>query len=320
MLKLIYKKHDIISLKEHFLRKNKVLIKRRIGGIGDILMQRMMFEDFKNQFPHLEFSWAVPQKYTHMAKNHPYTDTIEINAVKNNEFGAIYDITIACTKHETRTKNNQINRCDIWANYCGIKCHNHNMFIESNENLINEFKSIFKKLNPENKPIVLISSQSTDDDVGISKSLNEQQITEIIAKIKNLGYYPCTIHNKSQSIYEKLNIDQFIELKFDQWIAVICSVDYIISVDTATFHLAGGLRKPLIGIFSFTDGKVYGKYYDFILVQKHRDNGDWDCGPCFKFAGCVKCKKPLKPCLTELSKEEIQQGILTMFKKWPINN
>jgi len=45
--------------------------------------------------------------------------------------------------------------------------------------------------------------------------------------------------------------------------------------------LAGGLGKPLCGIFTFADGKIYGKHYDFVLVQKHRDNGNWNCGSCF---------------------------------------
>ena len=319
MLKLIHKKLAIISLKDHFLRRNKILIRRKLGGIGDILMQRMMFEDFKTQFPHLEFSWAVPHKFINMAKNHPYANTIELNSIKDNEFGIIYDITIACTKYETRTKNNQFNRSDIWAAHCGIKLKNHNMFIETNEESLNDFKSIFEKFNPEHKPIILISSQSTDDDVGISKSLTKNQITETVSKLKNLGYYVCTVHNKSQPIYEELNIDQFIDLNLNQWMAVICLSNYIISVDTATFHMAGGLKKPLIGVFTFTDGKVYGKHYDFVLVQKHRDNGNWDCGPCFNLTLCPKINAYPKPCLTELTADDIIQGLLQATQKWPIN-
>ena len=72
-------------------------------------------------------------------------------------------------------------------------------------------------------------------------------------------------------------------------------------------------------MFSFTDGKVYGKYYDFVLVQKHRDNGDWECGPCFNLTLCPKTQSFPKPCLTELTSEDIIQGLLKAQKKWPIN-
>jgi hypothetical protein len=63
-------------------------------------------------------------------------------------------------------------------------------------------------------------------------------------------------------------------------------------------------------IFTFADGKIYGKYYPTMtLVQLHKDDGDWDCGPCYTFEKCPKCTSTIKPCLTELTAERIQQGI-----------
>ena len=317
MLKLINKKQSIISLKDHFLRRNKVLIQRKLGGFGDILMQRMMFEDFKAQFPHLEFSWSVPHKFISMAQNHPYTNTIEFNSIKHEEFGIIYDTTIACTRYETRTKNNKLNRSDIWANHCGINLINHEMHLKLNQESIDDFKLKLNQANPENKPTVLLATHSTDDSVGISKSLTDTQIIETIAKLQKLGYFVYTIHNKSLPVHEQ--ITQFLDLKIDQWLAIVSLSNYIISVDTATFHIAGGLKKPLVGIFTFTDGKVYGKHYDFVLVQKHKDNGDWDCGPCFNLTLCPKCPNFPKPCLTELTSEDIIDGLLKASQKWPIN-
>lgn len=38
---------ESISLKTFNNRKNKILIYRQYGGLGDILMMRMIFEDFK---------------------------------------------------------------------------------------------------------------------------------------------------------------------------------------------------------------------------------------------------------------------------------
>jgi hypothetical protein len=84
--------------------------------------------------------------------------------------------------------------------------------------------------------------------------------------------------------------------------------------------LAGELKKPLVGVFTFADGKVYGRYYDFVLVQKHRDNGDWDCGPCYNWGNCTKTEKVPKPCLTEITAEMIIEGVDKMFDKWPLSN
>ena len=55
---------------------------------------------------------------------------------------------------------------------------------------------------------------------------------------------------------------------------------------------------------------VYCKYYkNTIILQKHRKDGNWDCGPCFVHGNCPKSKKQIKPCLTELSSNELIEGI-----------
>ena len=104
-----------------------------------------------------------------------------------------------------------------------------------------------------------------------------------------------------------------MELKL---LGFINACDYIVSVDTAQFHAAGGLKKPLVGIYTFADGDVYGRYYQFELVQKHRKNGDWDCGPCYAWANCSVTKDMPKPCLEELSVDLIMDGVDRMFEKW----
>ena len=319
MLKLIKKKIQPISLKDHFLRRNKILIKRRFGGSGDILMQRMMFENFRTQFPHLEFSWAVPYEFIGMAYEHPYVETLEVNAVDDEKFGIIYDISTACRVYENKYYPPMIHRSDIWAAHCGIELTTHNMHLTVDKQEIREIASLMKLINSENKPSVLLAVHSTDDEFGLCKTLTDEQIINVVKQLRDLDFHVFSLHSSPLPIYERLNVDQFTNLTSKQWMAVVSLVDYVISVDTSTFHMAGGLKKPLVGIFSFTDGKVYGKYYDFALVQKHRDNGNWDCGPCFTYCFCPKSKTFPKPCLTELTADEIIQGLLQATQKWPKN-
>ena len=129
--------------------------------------------------------------------------------------------------------------------------------------------------------------------------------------MKDAGYFVYGIHNEPIDVFTELGIPQFINIELESWCGLVAVTDYVISVDTGTFHLAGALKRPLLGIFSFTDGKIYGKYYDFVLVQKHRDNGDWDCGPCFVCVVCPKSKELRKPCMTEITSIDIING----FKK-----
>jgi ADP-heptose:LPS heptosyltransferase len=122
---------------------------------------------------------------------------------------------------------------------------------------------------------------------------------------------------------KELGVPVFSGYSIPQWFSFIHAADYVISADTSTFHYAGGIKKPLVGIFTHADGKYRGQYYDFILVQKHRDDGNWPCGPCYNYAMCTHpkgkdCKNfnEPRPCLTELTVSDIIKGIEKMFKKW----
>ena len=238
-----------------------------------------------------------------MAKNNPYIETIDFDKINESEYGIIYDISTACRVHESKFgKFNTTHRSDIWARYCGLKLESHNMHLTSDKVNIN---------NPSKKPIVLFSPFSTGDAFGNAKSLNNDQIREVVYQLKEIGYLIITINSERKVIFDELGVEQFIGLKVNDWIKTVNSVDYVITVDTANFHIAGGLKKPLVGIFTFTNGKIYGKYYDFILVQKKMD-----CSPCFNVSNCPKSEKAQKPCSTDLTASEIIQALDKAVKKW----
>lgn len=315
MFRLVKKQKKPVTLLDHFNRRNKVLIKRRAGGFGDILMQRMMFEDFSKTG--LEITHSCPYSFLELARNHPYSKAVELSEVNDEDFGTVIDITSPCRAYEMKYAPPKKHRSDIWAEHCGVTLKNHNMFLTPLPIEVQNCRNQLAQANPENKPVVLLATKSTDDDFGIGKSLTFNQIAQLVQNIRAMGMLPISIHNLTQDIYTNLNVQQFT-FPVQEWVALVSLADYIISIDTSTFHMAGGLKKPLVGVFTFTDGKVYGKYYDFILVQKHRDNGNWDCGPCFMQGLCPKEQRShQKPCLTELSADEITQGLYSAIKKWP---
>lgn len=319
MLKLIKKKpKNPISLKDHYERRNRILIKRRGGGFGDILMQRMMFEDLSQAFPDIDASFTCPIHYLEMAKHHPFMNAISIETVNEDQFGAVYDISTACRVHETRYGgDNREHRSDIWAAYCGFRLDHHDMHLKPQQDMLTHCNKALKYHNRENKPTILLATKSTNDEFGMNKSLTQGQITDLVNNLRS-KYFVFTTHNEKQAIYDQLGVEQFTNIHPQAWIALVAIADYVISVDSATFHVAGGLKKPLVGIFTHTDGKVYGKYYDFVLVQKHKDNGDWACGPCFNMGFCPKTADALKPCLTDLPAADILRGFSEAVLKWPL--
>jgi len=322
MLKLIKKKPlSPITLREHYLRRNKIAVKRRGGGHGDILVQRMLFEDMQKADPDLQITFTCPQHYIEFAENHPFSEAVCLDDFVDRNYGIVYDITTCCRVHECKYgSENDKNRSDIWAEFCGIKLENHNMYLSYKPEDEQRNKQRLCSLNTKKLPTVLFQPYSTTCDFGTGKSLTEKQIIETAQTLKYLGYFVFNTSDREKTILKELGIHQFLREKTKDWIGLTAASDYVISVDTATFHLAAGLKKPLVGIFSFTDGKLYGKYYDFVLVQKHRDNGDWDCGPCYFMSNCPKSSELQKPCMKELTTENIIEGFFKATQRWPVSS
>lgn len=305
-----------ITLREHYERRNKVLIQRKLGGHGDIIMQRMMFEDLSKI---ADITYCCPRKYLPFADNHPYAKTVAIEDVNVREYGMVYDVTTACRVHESKLgPKNDLNRSDIWAKHLGITLENHEPYFQVKNTEL--YKNSLYEINTKKLPMVLLATKSTSCDFGIAKSMTDNQVYQLCKSLVNQGFFVFTVHNTSLELFTIMNIPQFTGIELEAWAGLVSASDYVISIDTGTFHLAGALKKPLVGVFSFTDGKLYGKYYDFELVQKHRDNGDWPCGPCFHCVICPKTKDKIKPCMSELTTDDIMKGFEKLLKKHPYTN
>jgi len=210
-----------------------------------------------------------------------------------------------------------MHRSDIWAANCGMRLKNHNMHLNLSEEAKNFGYSIIDKMRKGHKgPSVLLCPVSAM----IVKNLNPKQLSGVTKNLKDRGCFVVASHMHPIAELSKLDVETICGTTMLQLLGVINAADYVVSVDTGQFHAAGGLKKPLTGIFTFCDGKVYSKYYEAELVQKHRDNGDWDCGPCYNWGVCPKTDNIPKPCLTEITVDMIIDGIDRMFKRWRVGS
>lgn len=307
----------ILSLSEFYEKRNKVLIIRAVGGLGDIFMHRMMFEDFKRLIGDGEVHFACPTQYHDAVKDHPYIDEIlDCSNVDKTNYLVSYNTTTACGRYEMRKAPfSDLNRSDIWSQHCGVDLKSHKMHIQLTQQEKEDGFGILKEYRDREGPIVLISPVSAMQ----GKNLLEHQLIGLINYLHKEGYCAIGIHNYPIMPLVRRSIPTIHSLNIRQWMATLNAADYIVSVDTAAFHCSGGLGKPLTGIFTFADGKTYGKHYEFELVQKHRDHtAGWNCGPCYNWGECPKLKTGhIKPCLTEITTKEIIDGVERMFKRWP---
>lgn len=302
-----------MSLKDFYQKRNKVLIIRDTGGIGDILMLRMMVEDFKLLMPEAEITVATLINYHHLLKDHPFIDKIaNSREINENDYIISYNITSACIRYESKiAPRSDLHRSDIWAAHCGMILTKHNMHLT----VTPEMKEYALNLINSTKPAVAFCPISTMP----SKDLDEKQIADVVKGVQEMGYNVFIIHHKD---LPNLPCQQIRGSSLLQWLALVDEMDYVITVDTGHFHAAQGLDKPTVGIFTWADGKVYGKYHPkMILVQKHRDDTPgWSCGPCYNYRACSQC--PLtevrKPCVTEISGKEICEAFTKLRQLYPI--
>lgn len=275
-------------------------------------MHRMIFEDIKLKNFNKNVVFACPKQYHKAVENHPFIDEIVDCETLDKEIFH-YNTTNACHRYESKIAPfSDKHRSDIWAEHCGINLKNHNMHIC----LKNEFLDYGIKL-INKKPSVLFAPISSMK----SKNLNDDQICKTVIGLKQRGYNVFGCHTYPIKSLLDMNIPVICGIDINQWMGIIAASDYVISVDTSVLHFAGGINKPTVGIFTWADGKVYCKYYEnCIVVQKHRDDGNWECGPCYNWGMCPKSRNSEKPCLTELTSEMILNGFDMLLKKQKSRN
>jgi ADP-heptose:LPS heptosyltransferase len=304
-----------MSIRDFYDKRNKILIIRDGGGVGDILMLRMMLQDFKDLMPEAEIVIATTPNYFTMIEDHPaVSKVVNSRELDENQYLISYNVTSACIRYETKiAPRADLHRSDIWAAHCGVELKNHDMHLKVSQDLKQFAVKLFASLGIQKRPLVAFSPSSSM----LSKDLGAEQINAIVDGVRALG---CEIFILNKTMIPGANCPQANSMSLSQWLACVEQSDYVITVDTGTFHAANGFQKPTVAIYGWADGNVYGKYHERMeLVQRHRDHIPGWCGPCFNWNNCPKCpdNNKRKPCMTELTGEEICEALARLIQRYP---
>lgn len=302
-----------LSLSEFYRKRNKVIVIRGVGGLGDCLMHRMMFEDFKLLAPDVEIHFACPQIYHDAVSDHPFIDRVlSVEDYNRQEYLASYITTTACGRYEMKQAPfSGMHRSDIWAQHCGVLLTKHNMHIKLTEEEKQEGRKLIEENRDRPGPSVMISPISAMH----NKDLLDRQIMGLTKGLHERGYYVFGLHTKPIYPFLQNDIPTISGVKLRQWLGIIDQTDYTISVDSAAFHAAGGMGKPLVGIFTFVNSETYSRYFSTVeIVQGKCPKG---YSGCYNWGTCPYSENGFIPCNSSINCEEILNSFDKLVKRFP---
>ena len=295
--------------------KNKILILRHWGGVGDIINTRMIFYDLKKNFPNFEITYAIPENLKSLVIDHPYIDKIiDFSKANLDEYGFYGNISTACGEYESkRVPYVDKHRSDIWANSFGLELTRHEADIRFSSQELKWADKWWKSHSLNHEIVVGLSPISAHP----CKNLQKDKVQELIYWLNLYGFRVIIFHNDITDFEMCLKP----RLTLREWMVLVNKCDFIITVATSTFCLANALHKPTIAIFGNEDLEIYGKYFpEMFPIQRHRKrNPEWQHCPCWQGLNC-KIKKGVypPPCLQSITVKEILDNVKKLVEKYNI--
>lgn len=269
----------------------KLLVIRKLGGLGDILMISALFPDLFEQFPDIEITFAVPEPYQTLFENHgtklnviphsmvygPYKGhygpdsryhKAGIQKWALDEFDVIEDISFPCAHWETLMKKYKAtdgetglkwrNRMDRWSRWMGFELKNPRTIINLTADEI--YQQQHSLSDGTSRPTVVWSP------ISAKENRSYPWWREVRSKLEADGFNVWFLHNRDMGEGKTM-----ANLSFREYGATVAAADIVLTMDTATFHWGGLLGKKTIGLFNLLLGMSHAKFYPTAEVMQFCD-------------------------------------------------
>lgn len=266
----------------------KLLVVRKWGGLGDVLITTMLFRDLLEQRPDLHVGYAVPEIYHPLFDgfSHPrfrLLDHQEIYGARYEfatgkvyvgpeslyhtagvhkaileEYDLIEDISVPCRNWEgLMIQTGAVlggrgmrwrNRLERWANWIGFDVANPRTVVSLRPEEIKAAEMSHFPAGDKARRVVWSPISAGED-------RSYPWFNEVKNELEDRG---CLVRYLHHSV---LGLDTIRARTFREMGAVVAAADVVLSVDTATFHWGGILGKPTVGLFNVLNGESHAKFY-----------------------------------------------------------
>lgn len=295
-------------------KEPRICIKRRLGGIGDVIMSLPSLKAIKKYYPNSYLVYATDTRYIDGAlkkivSHSPYVDKIiHYKDIIDRGFDLIADITTTgLNKEKARTLPK--NRIDLFAEEIGIELlENHIPEYHTTLEEQEEARSIIsKKFNKDRKDIKVVLIQARSNDVRRTWPLSKTQ--ELINELAKDDIYIILCDWKND-FHWKLNENCFLwNGEINITAALVEQSDLVICPDSAVMHLAGSFLKPTIAIFGPIHPDCRCNHYPTV----HPVSVKMKCSYCFYTPSCKKDSNGYMECMRKISSDHIYKKAINML-------
>ena len=296
----------------------RICIKRRLGGIGDVLMTTPLLKALKYHLPQCHITYATDFKYANGAladviNHNPYVDKlISISDVNDSDYDFRADVTQTGLDRE---KPNTIppNRIDMFAEAAGVDISldpRPDYVVTSEER--EQAKDTIISLVTDREKKQIIAVQVRSNDVRRTWPLDHvKSLIDLLSKNPNFHVFVFDWGSNIErwtSIEEwktTSNIHLFMNGTFPDTAAIVEQVDIVVCPDSSMLHLAGALNKKIVTIFGPIPPESRINHYPnatAVLNKLH-------CSFCFYRPRCSQKPEEKLKCLTGISPEKVLEAI-----------
>jgi len=239
--------------------KPVICIKRRLGGIGDVLMTTPLLKAIKTLLPNCHLIYATDLKYSQGAladiiNHNPYVDELIATSEVND---SLYDYSVDITAtglDKERSGSIPPNRIDLFADAVGVSIDADPVTIyevtqEEREHAKKEIK--VKYLNGRNRDETnLIAIQSKSNDARRTWPLkNVQELCDLLSEDEKNVVLLFDWGNTVSKWITKKNVILIPDMDLVSLAPIIEQVDLVVCPDISMLHIAGALNKKIVSRF-----------------------------------------------------------------------
>lgn len=279
-----------------------ILLVRRGGGLGDLIITSVVTRGIKEKFPESKLTYFCHKKYIDILKNNPFIDEI-VTEVDTKQWNEDYNLVIEldnpcpCYVYEAKHMNNPKDitrpRVDLFCKRAGVDPKDKKPFLVVGSDDSSFVETFLDKIKPKKIKIALapVSSEAM-------KNWPEYRVKGLVDLInKKLKATVFILNDTPIHIEDAVGIFSY---PIGFVMALISKMDLVVSVDTGVIQVAGALDRPLIGLFGVTAPERYMSYFNNVSWIHKQDK--FACSPCYYLHKCIKIPSP---CLDAITSEEV---------------